>query len=1059
MDILNSKLQPPGLSRVLHRNRLVELFSPIHTLKIICVVAGAGFGKTTLVNDVVNRSDLDLVWYRLATEDRDLTVFLNYLKSGFKNFYPHGFESHPPGRLNNNTKHLTTFLNALEKQVKNRTAIVLDDYHLVQDSKEINALVQFLIEQLPDLVHLILISRKELPLKLSKFRAKGQILEIDESDLAFCSDEITSFYNRICPLNIASDQIKKIHEKSCGWAASLALFHYALKDKKPDEIENHLDQLKGSQKYIFSYLEENIFETQPDEIKDFMVRISLLSYISPDFCNQVFGITTAQQMIEQMIQDHLMIFSVHGNESLFFLHHLFKDFLQVKLNQRCSRQQISQLHQFIAAELEKKDIFQALSHYIQGQAYDDAAGLIISNKIKFLIQGNLNFLGQCMDEIPLSYIEKNPQLLLTQAKLISFLGNPKDAIEKLYTALALFKQNQSHDDSVNCVIDLASQYYFTGYLREAKLLIEQVLDQVDPNSPTYVMAMTYVIFFASAFGEFDQAKRYRDQAKEVFRTYPEFEQKVANALILISCTHLYYFAGEFERSKQLNDTLLNSINELNLETGLPLAYYQYSATSFMLHEFDNGYAFAQKGIETCERIDLQDSQKGWIYHAWAQNCMGLDQDDKAIDFLHKGIDIFERPGNRWGLANSWECLCQIYLKKDQTDKARYYLAKAFDIIQGYDLTMTEGILENSMAQLLIYEKKWEDAWKFLATGRGKVDVLPFHLFRNHLMSALCCFKTKRIRESESLINKAFDLCRRLDFFRFLGPQKKWLIPLIERFGKNNPSLVQLIRNIPDDGMPCIEIQMFGKFTVQIKDRQIRSSEWKSSKALMILKYLAANRPSGFIPKEVLIELLWPDQDASKTQKRFHVAMSALRKIVEPGLSSKAASAYIDRKKDLYRLCPGNQASIDTEQFAIALKEGTGLSDKNPSMALKKLLAAESLYKGPFLEENLYDDWCIQKREQSILDYIRLLKLIQSLYQANQDMDNAVIYAKKILAADAYDESTLRKLMSLLKKTGQTTQIIKTYQDHIQKLADIDCPVSRETRVLFDDLTADQKRTT
>ncbi len=216
-----------------------------------------------------------------------------------------------------------------------------------------------------------------------------------------------------------------------------------------------------------------------------------------------------------------------------------------------------------------------------------------------------------------------------------------------------------------------------------------------------------------------------------------------------------------------------------------------------------------------------------------------------------------------------------------------------------------------------------------------------------------------------------------------------MIPLIEQLSKNNPSLVKLIRNIPNGGMPWIEIHMFGKFAVCVEDRQIRSSEWKSSKALMILKYLATNRHSGFIHKEVLIELLWPDQDPIKTQKRFHVAMSALRKMMEPGLSSKATSAYIDRKKDLYRLYPGNQALIDYEQFAIGLKDGIRLFDKNPSVALKKLLTAESRYKGPFLEENPYDDWCIHIREQTTLEYIRLLKLIQCLYQANQDMDNAV----------------------------------------------------------------------
>ena len=88
--------------------------------------------------------------------------------------------------------------------------------------------------------------------------------------------------------------------------------------------------------------------------------------------------------------------------------------------------------------------------------------------------------------------------------------------------------------------------------------------------------------------------------------------------------------------------------------------------------------------------------------------------------------------------------------------------------------------------------------------------------------------------------------------------------------------------------------------------------WKSEKAKALLKYLTLNRNKGYISKDLLLELIWPDQDPDVTSNRFHVALSTIRKTLEPDLPRGKPSSYLLRKGNSYRLEIGSDGSIDID---------------------------------------------------------------------------------------------------------------------------------------------------
>ncbi len=1059
MNILHSKLQIPKRYHILHRNRLAQHFEDICQKKLVAVTAGAGYGKTTLVMDALANQNVVPAWYRLDEQDIDFPVFISYLYSTVRQLFPGPDEVEhaiPKSSFKKQTDTLHEWLSFLEKKVTKQTVLVLDDYHLVQDSPPINDAIEFILDRLPDNIHLIIIGRKNLALRLSTLRAREQLIEISENDLSFTTSEIKHFFESTSLLT--DTVIKDIHTSTGGWAASLVLLRYAFNKKAPEMLSNNIELFKQTPVYIFSYLKETIFDIQPDHIKNFMMKASLLAEIDTQLCSRIFQVKNANSILKQMIEDHLMIFPVDDSGTIFHLHHLFRDFLRSQLEISFSKPDIHKLHCRIAEATECDNIFQALHHFIEGHAFDEAIRLFETHEMKFLLEGKINFLGKCLEKIPRPIIEENPQLLLAQAKLYTYFGNPRLSMEYLTQAHLLFKKQDSKEDMVKCLVELGFQYYFTGYVKEAKLLMEQVLNDLEKTSTTYIIAMTYLTFLSSVLGEFETAKIYYKTVWEVIEELPDFERKTSSALISTSYTHTLYFKGEFERSQQVSKKLLKSVLKLNIDPCLPLVYYQLSANSFFLGTFEKGFEFGQKGIEICEKISLSDSRKGWIYLAWAQNCLGLGKFEQAIDLIDSSIELFEDPGNRWGIANAWDCLSQVCLAQGRIEPARQILNRAVDVIDGCGLLITEGILENSIASLLIIEKDFSNALDYLKNARKKLEGALFHLFNNHLLTTRSYFESGNINQAMKHLSCALSLSEIYFYDRFIKKEKTWLINLLKKsFSKGlmlkegpKDCLERLFKNDLEKAPACLNIKLLGQFKMAVGKSDIPLSKFKSSKALMIIKYLAANRRQGFIPREVLIEILWPDEDLKKTGSRFNMAMSALRKTLEPDLPPKSPSAYIERKKDMYRLFSDTRINIDAEQFSAAFSLAQ-IEKNNPSKRLTAYLEAQSIYQGAFLEEDRYEDWCIQKKEQFAVDYLKILKAIVTIYETQKDIENAIVCAKKILDTDPYDESIYKKLMIFYATSGSLSKTVKTYHGYEKMVRQMDCPVSEDIKDLYNNL--------
>lgn len=195
MEIIKTKLMPPRIKPgMIKRNILINPL--LKEKRIILINAPAGYGKTTIMLQILQQYELATVWYQLDAYDNDPAVFFQYLIAGFQQFLPKFGEEATTvikqGDFQNNLRLiLGKFINSLA-QSKEKISLVLDDFQVINEPV-IHRFIQEFLERLPENVRLLIASRTTLPISFSRLMAAGEISIIDSNELRFNHDEIKEY--------------------------------------------------------------------------------------------------------------------------------------------------------------------------------------------------------------------------------------------------------------------------------------------------------------------------------------------------------------------------------------------------------------------------------------------------------------------------------------------------------------------------------------------------------------------------------------------------------------------------------------------------------------------------------------------------------------------------------------------------------------------------------------------------------------------------------------------------------------------------------------------------
>ena len=225
----------------------------------------------------------------------------------------------------------------------------------------------------------------------------------------------------------------------------------------------------------------------------------------------------------------------------------------------------------------------------------------------------------------------------------------------------------------------------------------------------------------------------------------------------------------------------------------------------------------------------------------------------------------------------------------------------------------------------------------------------------------------------------------------------------------------------------LSLNMLGPFEAMRGGEVVAAEGWKSKKACTALKYLAANRHRGFIPRDVLMELLWPDNPVESAQKNLNAALTAVRKTLEPE-AARGESSYLVAKGDSLRLELGGGGWTDCELFRGGLSRAAKAREIGDfDLYFDILRETAGLYRGDFCAEDLYEDWCQPEREALKNDYANLMAELATEHLRRGESAEAVACLDEAIARDPGREDLYRKQMTVCSQSGNRAGIEEAYR--------------------------------
>src|SRR3954451_24045489 len=284
-----AKVQVPLLrDQTLARYRLLDwLAAQVHH-RVILVLADAGYGKTTLLADFSRRTRARTLWFRLDDEDRDWISFLTHLVAAGRthdaNFAPNTAALLSDLSRGGPSRETATeaFLRELPSIASHGALLILDDFHLVDESPEVRQIVREMVAAAPERLGIVFASRRMPSVPLARLRASGEVAELGTDDLRFDAGETARLFTETNGRALDADVLADVATKTEGWAASLQLVQAALRDRTPAQIRQFVRGLSGADQELYDYLAEEVVGDLPEDLQQFLMRTSILQVVTPD---------------------------------------------------------------------------------------------------------------------------------------------------------------------------------------------------------------------------------------------------------------------------------------------------------------------------------------------------------------------------------------------------------------------------------------------------------------------------------------------------------------------------------------------------------------------------------------------------------------------------------------------------------------------------------------------------------------------------------------------------------------------------------------------------------
>src|SRR5215217_4340480 len=418
-ELLWTKLVAPApRAGLVPRAGLQSLLQSSLQAKLCLVGAPAGSGKTTLLAQWGQAAGGGRVaWVSLDERDNDPTRFWSYLVAALRTV--------EPGRVV-----VPSLVNDLAT-VSGPLVLVLDDYHLITDPI-CHQTLGLLLDQLPADVHVVLSTRLDPPLPLARMRARGELTELRAAELHFTDEEASELLNDSMGLHLAAEDVVRLAERTEGWAAGLVLAGLSLRGR-PDP-SGFIAAFSGDDRHVADYLVAEVLDRQPEELRAFLLRTSVLERLSGPLCDAVLDTQGSAALLRELERSSLFVVPLDDRRQWYRYHQLFAQLLRLQLGAR-EPTLVPVLHRRAAAWHQSAgQVDDAIYHATAAGEVSQAGALIARHWATHWLGGQRATVARWLEGLPEAAILADPPVALIAAWSRGFQGASKQDTERWLAA-------------------------------------------------------------------------------------------------------------------------------------------------------------------------------------------------------------------------------------------------------------------------------------------------------------------------------------------------------------------------------------------------------------------------------------------------------------------------------------------------------------------------------------------------------------------------------------------------------------------------------------------------
>ncbi|TVP58177.1 MAG: helix-turn-helix transcriptional regulator [Halomonadaceae bacterium] len=660
--LLTTKFMRPAPDpRAIRRERLLTGLGQQGQFRLTTLLAPAGYGKTTLVNQWCEQQQAEghaIAWLSLDASDDEPHRFWRYVLGALEAASLPVPEIKAPSLAAGDNVllegTLTALINTLSQQTQTG-CLVLDDYHLIQNP-DIHRQLSFLVDYLPRQLTLLLLTRSEPPLPLARWRVNGWLNGLYGDDLAFSQSECARFFSDYMGLALPDEVVEKLWQRTEGWAAAMQLSALSRQTREPGQADTRpaaqqLMEYRGDDKHISDYVLTEVLSQQEASVREFLLETALCSRLTAPLCDAMLERNDSQSKLAQLVQANLFIIPLDSKGHWYRYHDLFREALSDRL-QRQSPQRFQQLQARAIDWLLQQDRLQeAISQLLSRQDWPWLEAVLEQHGNNMIHEGYHVLVNQWLSALPHDSLDTNPRLLMLRIWAL-FFSNKLRLIDPLLNQLEELLEGPATEPDTESALALHSELaLIRSYmartrsdLTSAQNLTRQVLEDIDhTNIPLKSVTYYGIGLDRYARGDLPGARTALQSAVDHGKREKKHSTVLSSGGLL---AWILFYQGEMELALETSSDVRQWVDSFHTDTGQPrlISCWLNSALAQIYREKND-----LDQAEACLRPMLGHVSKGTepgqhvvIQFVRAHLAFSRQQFAEAIEYLEDAQQVLQR---------------------------------------------------------------------------------------------------------------------------------------------------------------------------------------------------------------------------------------------------------------------------------------------------------------------------------------------------------------------------------------------------------------------------------